>query len=120
MSIDADLRAGLIDGNQARAKREELQSESRFYGALDGAMKFVKGDSIAGLIVTGINVVGGLSLGIAVYGLGIFEALDKYTLLTIGDGLASQNSGPTKRYSCRNSCNKSKSRRWSLTCRGAT
>ena len=90
MSIDADLRAGLLDAEGAKTKREELQIESKFYGALDGAMKFVKGDSIAGLIVTSINVIGGLSVGIAMQGLPLVQALEKYTLLTVGDGLISQ------------------------------
>ncbi|MCB0338939.1 MAG: FHIPEP family type III secretion protein, partial [Bdellovibrionales bacterium] len=90
MSIDADLRAGLIDANEARDRRLDLQCESRFYGALDGAMKFVKGDSIAGLVVTAINVIGGLAVGVFTYHLGFAEAVSKYTLLTVGDGLVSQ------------------------------
>ncbi len=90
MSIDADVRAGLIDSETASRKRDELQSESRFYGSLDGAMKFVKGDSIAGLIVTAINIVGGLLIGLLVQDLDFGSALHKYTLLTIGDGLLSQ------------------------------
>jgi flagellar biosynthesis component FlhA len=90
MSIDADVRSGLIDFHQARTKREDLQVESRFYGALDGAMKFVKGDAIAGMIITAINVVGGLAIGIAVQGLEPTVALTRYTTLTVGDGLLSQ------------------------------
>lgn len=90
MSIDADVRSGLIDSETAKVKREELQMESRFYGSLDGAMKFVKGDSIAGLIITAINVVGGLGIGILMHGLDISLAVQKYTLLTVGDGLLSQ------------------------------
>lgn len=90
MSIDADVRSGLLDAEMARVKRQELQSESRFYGALDGAMKFVKGDAVAGLIVTLINITGGLAVGIVTYGLTIGEATQKYTLLTVGDGLLSQ------------------------------
>lgn len=90
MSIDADVRAGLIDFDEARRKRQDLQTESRFYGALDGAMKFVKGDAIAGLVITLINVVGGLAIGVAVNGLPFGTALSQYTLLTIGDGLLSQ------------------------------
>ncbi len=90
MSIDADVRSGLIDIETARKKREDLQTESRFYGALDGSMKFVKGDAIAGLVITGINVIGGLAIGVFVVGLDISVATQKYTLLTIGDGLLSQ------------------------------
>jgi len=90
MSIDADVRAGLIDGETARKKRDDLQSESRFYGSLDGAMKFVKGDAIAGLIITAINIVGGLIMGVAVQELDLFVAFQKYTILTVGDGLLSQ------------------------------
>lgn len=90
MSIDADVRAGLIDFEEARKKRQALQTESRFYGALDGAMKFVKGDAIAGIIITAINVVGGLCIGVMVMGLDIDVAVTQFTLLTIGDGLLSQ------------------------------
>ncbi len=90
MSIDADVRAGLIDFENARNKRQELQTESRFYGALDGAMKFIKGDAIAGIVITAINVVGGLIVGVGVEGLEIKVAVAKYTMLTIGDGLVSQ------------------------------
>lgn len=90
MSIDADLRAGLLDAETARTKRQELATESRFYGALDGAMKFVKGDAIAGIIVTIINIVGGLTVGVLMKNMEIGQALHQYTLLTIGDGLLSQ------------------------------
>lgn len=90
MSIDADVRAGLINPEQAKEKREELQVESRFYGALDGAMKFVKGDSIAGIVITIVNIVGGLLLGVLAHDLEISDAFTKYTLLTVGDGLLSQ------------------------------
>lgn len=90
MSIDADVRAGLIDFDAARTKRQELQIESRFYGALDGAMKFIKGDAIAGLIVTAINIVGGFLVGVGLRGLDFGSALRQYTILTVGDGLASQ------------------------------
>lgn len=90
MSIDADVRAGLLDGETARRKRDELQSESRFYGSLDGAMKFVKGDAVAGLIITAINIVGGLIMGIGMQNLDIGTAFHKYTILTVGDGLLSQ------------------------------
>ncbi len=90
MSIDADVRAGLIDFETARQKRQDLQTESRFYGALDGAMKFIKGDAIAGIVIVAINIVGGFIVGIAMHGLGIKAALSIYTLLTVGDGLVSQ------------------------------
>lgn len=90
MSIDADMRAGLIDFETARKRRGEMQTESRFYGALDGAMKFIKGDAIAGLVITLVNIVGGLAAGILLEGLEINRALSKYTLLTVGDGLLSQ------------------------------
>jgi len=90
MSIDADVRAGIIDSDSARKKREELQAESRFYGSLDGAMKFVKGDSIAGLVITAINIIGGLAIGVFVQGLDIELAVRKYTLLTVGEGLLAQ------------------------------
>ena len=90
MSIDADVRSGLIDFQTARKKREDLQTESRFYGSLDGAMKFVKGDAIAGILITLVNVLGGLAVGILLGGLRLGEALTMYTLLTVGDGLVSQ------------------------------
>lgn len=90
MSIDADVRAGLIDFETARKKRLDLQAESRFYGALDGAMKFVKGDAIAGIAIVVVNIIGGLSVGIMHEGLAIQQALTKYTMLTVGDGLVSQ------------------------------
>ena len=90
MSIDADVRAGVIDVSTARVKRQDLQTESRFYGALDGAMKFVKGDAIAGIIITVINIVGGLAIGIISEGLPLPLAVTKYTTLTIGDGLVAQ------------------------------
>ncbi|MCB0310166.1 MAG: FHIPEP family type III secretion protein, partial [Bdellovibrionales bacterium] len=90
MSIDADVRAGLIDFEEARKKRQALQTESRFYGALDGAMKFVKGDAIAGIVITAINIVGGLLVGLMVHELEIQTAVSRYTILTIGDGLLSQ------------------------------
>ena len=90
MSIDADVRAGLFDYETARMKRQELQAESRFYGALDGAMKFVKGDALAGLIIVGINIIGGFCVGVLSDGLSFQQAISKYTLLTVGDGLLSQ------------------------------
>src|SRR5215468_9908053 len=90
MSIDADLRAGIIDFQQARARRENLARESQFYGAMDGAMKFVKGDAIAGIVITLINIVGGLIIGVAMNGMAASEAVQTYSILTIGNGLVSQ------------------------------
>ena len=90
MSIDADMRAGVIDIDEARARRSEVEKENQLYGAMDGAMKFVKGDAIAGLIVTAINIVGGITVGVLQRGMEVGEALTKYSLLTIGDGLVSQ------------------------------
>jgi flagellar biosynthesis component FlhA len=90
MAIDAELRSGLLDPEQARRKRMEVQTESRFYGALDGAMKFVKGDAIAGIVITAVNICGGLLIGILVHQLDLEVALRRYTILTIGDGLLSQ------------------------------
>jgi flagellar biosynthesis protein FlhA len=90
MAIDADLSAGLIDEKDARRRRKELEDEASFYGAMDGASKFVRGDAIAALLVTFINVVGGIIIGVAQQGLGFGEAAHTYTLLTVGDGLVSQ------------------------------
>jgi type III secretion protein V len=90
MSIDAELRSGLLDRDGARAKRSRLERESQFYGAMDGAMKFVKGDAIAGVVITLINVAAGTSIGTFSRGLSLRESLETYALLTIGDGLVSQ------------------------------
>lgn len=90
MSIDADMRAGIIDSNQARELRMAIQKESQLYGAMDGAMKFVKGDAIAGLVITLVNIVGGLTIGIAFNEMTAAEAAQTYSLLSIGDGLVSQ------------------------------
>jgi len=90
MSIDADMRAGVIDMDTARERREMVTKESQLYGAMDGAMKFVKGDAIAGLIVTAVNLVGGLAIGIMQKGMPLEAAVKKYSILTIGDGLVSQ------------------------------
>jgi flagellar biosynthesis protein FlhA len=90
MAIDADLNAGTIDEAQARDRRAEVEAESGFYGAMDGASKFVKGDAVAALLITGINVVVGLIMGVAVHGVPFGEAFHSYTLLTVGDGLVSQ------------------------------
>ena len=90
MAIDADLGAGLIDENQARRRREEITRAADFYGAMDGSSKFVKGDAIAGLLITGINIVGGIFIGVVQRGLPIGRAVSEYTILTVGDGLVSQ------------------------------
>lgn len=90
MSIDADMRAGVIDANQAREKRLMLTKESELYGSMDGAMKFVKGDAIAGIVITLINIIGGLIIGIAQHHMPAATAAKTYTLLSIGDGLVSQ------------------------------
>ena len=90
MSIDSDLAAGLITQDQARSRRERLAGETDFYGAMDGANKFVRGDAIAGLIITGINILGGLVIGVTEAGLSLGDAAKTYTVLTIGDGLVSQ------------------------------
>ncbi|RLB42911.1 MAG: flagellar biosynthesis protein FlhA [Deltaproteobacteria bacterium] len=90
MSIDADLNAGLIDEAEARARRAEIAKEAEFYGAMDGASKFVRGDAIAGIIITLINIIGGLVIGVIQKHLDLSTAVQNYTLLTIGDGLVSQ------------------------------
>jgi flagellar biosynthesis protein FlhA len=90
MAIDADLNAGLIDEKEARRRRKALEDESGFFGAMDGASKFVRGDAIAGLLVVLINVMGGMVIGIMQEGLGFAEAARTYTLLTVGDGLVTQ------------------------------
>jgi len=90
MSIDADMRSGVIDANQARQLRLALQKESQMYGAMDGAMKFVKGDVIAGIVIAVINIVGGLIIGMAMHGMTALQAARTYTLLSIGAGLVSQ------------------------------
>jgi type III secretion protein V len=90
MAIDADLRAGVIDAAQAREKRSLIQKESELYGAMDGAMKFVKGDVIAGMIIAFVNIVGGLIIGVALHHMTFGQAAQIYTLLSIGDGLVSQ------------------------------
>ncbi|EJW13646.1 Flagellar biosynthesis protein FlhA [Rhodovulum sp. PH10] len=90
MAIDADLSAGLIDEKEARSRRKDLEDESSFYGAMDGASKFVRGDAIAGLLVTFINIIGGMIIGIAQQGITFSEAGHSYTVLTVGDGLVTQ------------------------------
>jgi flagellar biosynthesis protein FlhA len=90
MAVDADLSAGLIDESEARRRRDEITRLADFYGAMDGASKFVKGDAIAGLLITGINIIGGIFIGVVQRGLPIQTALADYTILTVGDGLVSQ------------------------------
>jgi flagellar biosynthesis protein FlhA len=90
MAIDADLNAGLINEEQARARRSTIAREADFYGAMDGASKFVRGDAIAGIIITIINIIGGFIIGMAQLGMDLSTALTTYTTLTIGDGLVSQ------------------------------
>ena len=90
LSIDSDLRAGLIDKDEARRKRRLLETESQLHGALDGAMKFVKGDAIAGIVIIIINLLGGLAVGVLQHGMPLGEATHTYSILTIGDGLVSQ------------------------------
>lgn len=90
MAIDADLNAGLIDEAEARRRRSLIAQEADFYGAMDGASKFVRGDAIAGLIITGINIIGGFIIGTLQKGMALSEAAKTYTILTIGDGLVSQ------------------------------
>jgi flagellar biosynthesis protein FlhA len=90
MAIDADLSAGLIDEKDARARRKGLEDESNFFGSMDGAAKFVRGDAIAGLVITFINIVGGIIIGVAQQNLSMADAAKSYTLLTVGDGLVTQ------------------------------
>jgi flagellar biosynthesis protein FlhA len=90
MSIDADLNAGIIDEHEAKRERKKIRQEADFYGAMDGASKFVKGDAIAGIIITFINIIAGLVIGMMQQGMGFAEAAQTYILLTVGDGLVSQ------------------------------
>jgi flagellar biosynthesis protein FlhA len=90
MSIDADLNAGMIDETEARRRREEVARQADFYGAMDGSSKFVKGDAVAGLLITAINVLGGIFIGVVQRGMPIDRAVTTYTMLTVGDGLVSQ------------------------------
>lgn len=90
MAIDADLNAGLIDENTARLRRKEIETEADFYGSMDGASKFVRGDAIAGIIITIVNIVGGLIIGIVQKGMSAGDAAQVYTILSVGDGLVSQ------------------------------
>jgi len=90
MSIDADLNAGMINEQQARERREKIEKESDFYGAMDGASKFVKGDAIASIIIVMINLIGGFIIGMAIHGMSLTNSLSTYAVLSIGDGLVSQ------------------------------
>ena len=90
MAIDADLNAGMINEQQARDRRKAIQQEADFYGAMDGSTKFIKGDAIAAIIILFVNIIGGFISGVAMQGMPLLEALQKYTMLTIGDGLVSQ------------------------------
>jgi flagellar biosynthesis protein FlhA len=90
MSIDADLNMGLIDQEEARNRRKVIEREANFYGSMDGASRFVKGDAVAGIMIILINIIGGLAIGISQNGLGWNEALQTYTLLTVGDGIVTQ------------------------------
>ena len=93
MSIDGDMRAGVIDMDEARRRRSRVEKESQMYGSMDGAMKFVKGDAIAGIIIIAVNLVGGLSVGVFQRGMALGEAANLYSILTIGDGLVQQIPG---------------------------
>ncbi|HAN26847.1 MAG TPA: flagellar biosynthesis protein FlhA, partial [Haliea salexigens] len=90
MAIDADLNAGLISQDEALRRREEVSQEADFYGAMDGASKFVRGDAIAGILILLINVLGGIAIGMLQHNLSATDAAQNYTLLTIGDGLVAQ------------------------------
>ncbi len=90
MAIDADLNAGIIDQEEAKQRREAVAEEAEFYGSMDGASKFVRGDAIAGILITAINIVGGLAVGMGQHGMAMGDAVHNYTLLTIGDGLVAQ------------------------------
>ncbi|MCP5090530.1 MAG: EscV/YscV/HrcV family type III secretion system export apparatus protein [Gammaproteobacteria bacterium] len=93
MSIDGDMRAGVIDLDEARRRRGNVEKESQLFGSMDGAMKFVKGDAVAGLIITAVNIVGGITIGTTQHGMSAAEAVSVYSILTIGDGLVSQIPG---------------------------
>ena len=90
MAIDADLNTGAITDKEAKIRRDKIQQEASFFGSMDGAVKYVKGDAVAGLLITAVNIIGGISMGVLRQGMDIGSALDKYTILTIGDGLVSQ------------------------------
>lgn len=93
MAIDADLNAGVLSNEEAKSRRDELSRENEFYGAMDGAGKFIRGDAIAGLIITAINIIGGILLGVFMRNMNVSSAMQTYTVLTVGDGLISQIPG---------------------------
>ena len=90
MAIDADLNAGLLTREEAKLRREEVREEADFYGAMDGANKFIRGDAIAGILILFINLIGGLAVGVLQHGMPFGDAAATYTLLSIGDGLVAQ------------------------------
>ena len=90
MAIDADLNTGAITDAEAKIRRDKIQQESSFFGSMDGAVKYVKGDAIAGIIITAVNIIGGIAMGMIRGGMDLGDAVNKYTILTIGDGLVSQ------------------------------
>ena len=90
MAIDADLNAGILNREQARKRREEVAQEADFYGSMDGASKFVRGDAVAGILILFINIIGGLAIGVVSHGMSFSDAANNYALLTIGDGLVAQ------------------------------
>ena len=90
MAIDADLNAGIINETSARSRRQEIAEEADFYGSMDGASKFVRGDAIAGILITALNIIAGIIVGVAQGDMGIAQAAETFTLLTVGDGLVSQ------------------------------
>jgi flagellar biosynthesis protein FlhA len=96
MSIDADLNMGLIDQNEAKSRRKNLEKEAAFYGSMDGASKFVKGDAVAGVIILLINIIAGWIIGVAQMGMDWLTALQTFSLLTIGDGIVTQIPGPDR------------------------
>ncbi len=100
MSIDADLNAGLIDDKQARKRRQDISREADFYGAMDGASKFVRGDAIAAIIIMVINIIGGFLIGVLQKGMPMAEAAQTYTILTIGEGLVGPDTR-TDHLNCR-------------------
>ncbi len=93
MAIDADLNAGIIDDKEAKRRRSEIAEEADFYGAMDGASKYVRGDAIAGILILFINIIGGLAIGMMSHGLPLAQAVETYVLLTIGDGLVAMIPG---------------------------
>ena len=115
MSIDADLSAGALTQDEARTRRKEVEQESDFFGAMDGASKFVRGDAIAGLLMTGFNITVGFIVGVMQNDMSAGDAAGTYTLLTVGDGLVSQDSSPLGLDRCRCCCHSRLCRRWFCT-----